>query len=93
MPVTAVPFAVNVQVVLLSELMSVEPGDAIAVRQNGIPPLADTACDEGVTVIEVTGFVTLMVPEPLTVTLVAEIVASPTPTPFTSPAVVTLAMV
>jgi hypothetical protein len=75
-------------------LMSVPVGEAIACRQNGMPPPADTDCDDGVTAIDVTPFnETVMLAEPLTVTLVAVIVAEPTPMPVTSPLDETVAMV
>jgi len=91
MPVTVVPPEVNAQVAVL--LMSLPDGDAIAVRQNGMPPLADTLCDDGVTVIDETGVEIVMVAEPLTVTLVAVIVACPVHTPVTTPAAETDAIV
>ena len=42
----------NAQVAVL--LISTEPGCAMACRQNGVPLLAETVCEDGVTAMDVT---------------------------------------
>jgi hypothetical protein len=95
MPVTAklVVELVKAHVVLFRVLMS-PPGVAVATRQNGTPPVAETDCEDGVTVIEVTPFSeTVILAEPVATPCVAVTVALPAPTPVTRPPGVTVEIV
>ena len=84
----------SVKVHVAVELISVNDGAAVACRQNGIPPLADTDCDDGVTVIEVTPVKdTVRLAEPVATPWVAVTVAVPAPAPVTRPDADTVAMV
>ena len=87
-PRTAEPSAllVNVQFVLVRVLMSTSPGVAVATRQNGTPPVADTDCEDGDTVIALMELSdTVMLAEPVATPFVTVTVALPAPTPVTSP--------
>lgn len=95
-PLTAAPpvLLVNAQFVLVRVLMSTSPGVAVAVRQNGTPPVADTDCDVGATVIALMALSdTVILAEPVATPFVAVTVALPAPTPVTKPDDDTVAIV
>ena len=89
-PASAVlDWSTNAHVAVL--LMSVPDGPAMAWRQKGVPELADTDCEDGVTLMVETGTLTDTVAEPLTDPLLAVMVAVPVPTAVTNPLADTVA--
>jgi len=87
MPDSAAPLG-SVKAQVPVELISTWPPLVVARawRQNGVPELAETLCEDGVTVIEVTPLSdTVTVVDPLIVVEVAWIEAVPEETPVTNP--------